>query len=89
MDTAELIKKRIMNAEGRIIRWPKKQAEQAAVLAYLAQYFADDVRYSETAVNELILQHITFVDYALIRRELFDKGYVDRTADCREYWKIP
>jgi len=87
MDTTELIKKRIMDPDGRIIRWPKKQTEQSAVLASIAQYFAEDVRYSEQEVNELILQHITFADYALIRRELFDKGYLDRTADCREYRK--
>lgn len=86
MGTTELIKKRIMNAEGRITRWPKKQVEQWVILAAIAQHFADGVRYSEKEVNELILQHITFADYALIRRELFDKGYLDRTADCREYW---
>lgn len=87
MDTAELIKKRIMDTDGRIIRWPKKHAEQSAVLASIAQHFTEDVRYPEQEVNELILQHITFTDYALIRRELFDKGYLDRTADCREYRK--
>ena len=85
METSELIKKRIMNEDGRIIRWPKKQAEQSAVLAYIAHYFAADVRYSEKDVNELILQHIVFADYALLRRELFEKGYLDRTSDCREY----
>lgn len=87
MDTAELIKKRIMDTDGHIIRWPKKQTEQSAVLAYIAQHFTADIRYSEQEVNELILQHITFADYALIRRELFDKNYLDRTPDCREYRK--
>ncbi len=83
---ADFIKMRIMNSEGLILRWPKKQKDKELVIEYISSSFEVDVKYSEAEVNEIIQKHIAFYDYALIRRELFDRGYLNRTADCKEYW---
>ena len=34
----------------------------------------------------LLLQHHTFGDPALLRRELFERGLVDRVKDGSAYW---
>ena len=34
-----------------------------------------------------VFTYTIFEDYALIRRELFERDYMNRTDDCRKYWK--
>jgi len=79
--------KKHINTDNIIIRWPKKRIEQNTILQYLVQKFAQDRIYSEQEVNSIIKQSIAFEDYALIRRELFERDYMNRTDDCRKYWK--
>lgn len=76
-----------INADRIVIRWPKKRIEQDTILQYLAEKFAQNRIYSEQEVNDIIKQSIAFEDYALIRRELFERDYMNRTDDCRKYWK--
>ncbi len=83
---ADFIKMRIMNSEGLILRWPKKQKDKDIVIEYISTKFESDVKYAEKDINEIIQKWICFNDYALIRRELFDRGYINRTADCKQYW---
>ncbi len=85
--TNDLVKTRIINNENIILRWPKKNKDKACVLEMIAEHFLFDTQYSEKDVNEIIKSCIAFDDYALIRRELFDRGYIHRTPDCKTYWK--
>ena len=73
--------------QGRITTWPSKPFKQIQVLKYLASQFVLGKRYSETEMNELLNQHHTFADPALLRRELIIKGLFERTADGSQYWK--
>ncbi len=81
-----------LDSEGRVTRWPNgksKTEARSAILAYLAEKFEADTVYNERAVNELLKRWHTFEDWALLRRELFEQGYINRTKDCSEYWRTP
>jgi len=62
-----------------------KKPKQGTSLAYLASKFQLDISYSEREVNEILKQWHTFEDWALLRRELYDKGYFDRELDGSNY----
>ena len=76
-----------INSDGIVFRWVKKEAEKEAVMQYLQTKFEVGKHYSEREVNDILKQWHSFNDHALLRRELFDRRYLERTADCREYWR--
>jgi hypothetical protein len=78
----------ILDEELRLARWPKRRYLRDAALQFLATKFDDERRYSEAAVNALLRRWHAFDDPALLRRELYDWGYIDRTRDGSAYWKI-
>jgi hypothetical protein len=78
-----------MDAEGRLIEWPSKKSLQAVVLVYLAGKFEVGRLYKEREVNDLLRQWHTFGDHALLRRELFEAGYLNREKDGSVYWATP
>jgi hypothetical protein len=57
------------------------------VLEWLADAFECDVQYTEREVNERLDRRHTFQDRALLRRELFENGFLDRTRDGSAYWR--
>jgi hypothetical protein len=74
---------------GRVKEWPSKRNKgkfQKLVLEYLASKFEVDVIYTEKEVNALLNQYHTFGDPALLRRELFERGLIDRKRDNSAYW---
>jgi len=56
------------------------------VLEYLFEKFDAEKNYTEREVNEILNQHHTFGDPAMLRRELFEKKMLRRTLDGRTYW---
>lgn len=71
---------------GRFRQWPVKGPMQREAVAWLARQFEPGRTYSESEVNAL-LDHIhTFSDAALLRRLLFDWGYLERAGDGSRYW---
>ena len=54
-------------------------------LIYIWSKLDQDRTYTSKEISEAIDSMIEFGDFALIRRELYDRGYLDRTADGREY----
>lgn len=78
-----------LDDEGRVTAWPsqKKRAAQNAILVYLAAKFEDGRIYSEREVNDLLSQYHTFGDWALLRRELFEHGLLNREKDGSTYWR--
>lgn len=90
-DNDQEILKNYLDAEGRVTRWParKNKADQELVLRYLATHFVFGEIYTEPEVNDLLKQHHTFEDWALLRRELFERGYINRNKDGSEYWVTP
>lgn len=82
----DLAEKRIINKDDKIIRWAKKQKDQNLILQYIKNKFTAGIFYSEPEINQTIKDSIAFDDYALIRRELIEKHFLDRSNDCKKYW---
>jgi len=62
-------------------KYPAKAKKKIIVL----QKIADHV-YTEKEINA-ILKSIYEFDYATLRRELIDYGFMKRSNDCTKYWK--
>jgi hypothetical protein len=75
----------LLDAEGRVLRWPSKAVQKTAVLEYLVTKFDFDRTYNELEVNAVLKAWHVFSDWALLRRELFERGLLDRTANGSSY----
>lgn len=78
-----------LDDQHRLKEWPSKRNRgrfQQLALEYLATKFEPNTRYTERDVNALLNQHHTFGDPALLRRELFERGLVDRLSNGSAYW---
>ncbi|BAU41635.1 MULTISPECIES: DUF2087 domain-containing protein [Cyanophyceae] len=81
-----------LDDQGRVTRWPSKRNRarvQTLVLWYLAEKFAAGRTYTEREVNQLLNEHHTFCDPALLRRELFEHGLLQRERNGSAYWLPP
>jgi RimJ/RimL family protein N-acetyltransferase len=78
---------KLVNQESQITRWPTKPSERTLVAEYLASKFSKDKTYSEKEVNELLKRWHTFSDWVVLRRELFERGFLDRRVDGSSYWR--
>jgi len=76
----------LIDSEYKIIRWPKKKADKKLVLEYMHSKIEQSRMYCESEINNIILKWQLFDDYALIRREMFENGLLNRTDDCKKYW---
>lgn len=79
----------VLDDRGRVLFWPsrKRRKLQRRVLEYLVSHFAYHTVYSEPEVNALLNKYHTFGDWALLRRELYEHGLLDRQPDGRRYWR--
>jgi hypothetical protein len=73
---------------GRLMRWPGKFGEQQTCLWVIWSRLPARQTLAEKAVNQAITAQHGFGDYALIRRELIDGGWLTRTADGSEYRRV-
>jgi hypothetical protein len=80
-----LNEQRFLDSDGRLNQWPSKQADQLLVLAYLAGKFSHGVIYSEAEINSILKEWHTFSDWPLLRRELFERGFIERNRDGADY----
>jgi hypothetical protein len=78
----------LLDEHQRLKRWPSRRALRLAALAYLASKLRDDQTYTEAAINSLLRHWCAFDDPALLRRELFDWRFVDRTRDGSAYRRL-
>ena len=79
-----------LDESGRLTSWPsprKGKGLQELALEYLARCFEIGRHYSEREVNDLLNSHHTFGDPALLRRELYERGYLRRLKDGTRYWR--
>jgi len=79
---------KLLDTDGKVIRWPgkKKKEERLCILEYLKSKFENGRTYKEKEVNAILEEWHLFNDYALLRREMFEHNFINRTKDCREYW---
>jgi hypothetical protein len=74
-----------IDGEGRLVQWPARQKIQRQAIDYFARRFEEGREYHEREVNELLNCWHTFGDWALLRRLLFDWGYMDREPNGTRY----
>jgi hypothetical protein len=79
---------RLLDDQGHVLRRPSKAAQKTAVLEYLVTKFEFGKTYSELEVNAVLKVWHTFSDWALLRRELFERGLLDRTANSSSYMRL-
>jgi len=64
----------------------KKRGERELVLGHLVALFEPGRIYAESEVNDMLRARHSFEDWALLRRELFEAGLVDRNPRSGTYW---
>jgi hypothetical protein len=79
---------RFLDSSGNVKQWPKKLSDKRLVLAYLATKFEFERSYHEREVNEVLKQWHTFSDWPLLRRELFEQGFLDRNKSGTDYRRL-
>ena len=62
--------------------------DKEAVVAYLASKFEFDRSYHELVVNEILKKWHIFGDWSLLRRELFERNYLDRNRSGTDYRRL-
>jgi len=78
--------KSFLDADGRLTRYPSKYKMQVFALFYFASKFEIGRHYSEKEVNDILKEWHTFADWAMLRRELFNKRFLGRDSKGKEYW---
>jgi hypothetical protein len=81
--SAEIVRSRFFDADGRLIALPAKLSRRLAALDLVAQRFIPGVHYTEAEVNRELIG--LYPDYVLLRRELIDAGLMDRADGM--YWR--
>ena len=81
--------RQFLDPYGRAMAWPTKRRDQQVLIEYMASQFKPGYDYTEKEVNAVLIErmHPIFKDYAIIRRELYDNGYLDRERDGSRYWR--
>lgn len=65
---------------------PSKQQKKYEVFKYIADTFIEeDVIYDESEINDILSN--LYPDYAIVRRYLVDYKFINRSEDCKQYWK--
>lgn len=80
--------KQFFDEHDRLVQWPSKQLAKDLALGYLSRKFEIDHVYTEVQVNEILKKWHTFSDWPLLRRELFERGYLGRELSGAKYWLI-
>ncbi len=62
-----------------------KEKKKIVILRKIAEQFEPGREYTEKQVNTVL--EAIYSDYATLRRYLIEYGYMDRTKDCRNYWR--
>lgn len=77
-----------LDADGCVKIWPSKRKNKVYILKYIAAGMEKDVQYTEKELDAHIQKMIVFDDYVIVRRELFENKFVNRTLDGKLYWRV-
>lgn len=78
--------KNYLDNEQRLILYPSKRKYKILALFYLASKFEKHEYYTEKEINEILNNYHSFNDCCLLRRELYNKKFINRLGDCSKYW---
>ncbi|MCI8360965.1 MAG: DUF2087 domain-containing protein [Clostridiales bacterium] len=76
-----------MNENMQLVALPAKYKKKLKAYYYLANKLETGKQYTESEINALLNRWTTFGDPATLRREMYNKRLLNRTNDCRHYWK--
>lgn len=79
--------KNYLNEEGKLKAFPSKRKLKIAAMFYIASSIDDGIMYSEKEMNDQINTMCSFNDAALLRREMYNYRFINRTLDGKTYWK--
>lgn len=75
-------------SNGPLTSYPHKEKRKYVVLRHLLHFFNPQRKYTEKEINAVLKPF--YKDYVLLRRNLIEYGFLDRTPDGSAYWvKIP
>jgi hypothetical protein len=74
-----------LNADGTIKQLPHEPGKLQVILDYLLQAFTPGVIYTEKEVNMIIRRF--HLDTAGLRRDMIDRGMLQRKSDGSQYWR--
>jgi hypothetical protein len=70
--------------DGPLEIFPLKEKKRVAILRHIVKRFEANRNYSENEVNAILKP--CYDDYVLLRRQLIEYGFMDRTNDGSSYW---
>lgn len=76
-----------LDSQGRLTALPAKYKKKLVAIWYLAGKIDTGRQYTEAQINDLLDEWAVLHDHATLRRELYNKHLLNRTADCKLYWK--
>ena len=79
--------KSFLNESGQLVILPGKYKKKLIAYYYLATKIEIGKRYTEQDINDILNCWAAFHDSATLRRELYNKHLLNRTNDCRYYWR--
>lgn len=74
-----------LNPDGTIKQLPFQPSKLQVILDYVLEAFTPGVIYTEKEVNMIIRRF--HVDTAGLRRDLIDRGMLERKSDGSQYWR--
>jgi hypothetical protein len=74
-----------LNADGTIKQLPHETGKLQVILDYLLEAFTPGVIYTEKEVNMIIRRF--HLDTAGLRRDMIDRGMLQRKSDGSQYWR--
>jgi hypothetical protein len=74
-----------LNADGSIKQLPHEPTKLRVILDYILEAFTPGVIYTEKEVNMIIRRF--HIDTAGLRRDMIDRGMLQRKSDGSQYWR--
>ena len=74
-----------LKPDGSIRQLPSESGKLLIILNYLLESFSPGVIYTEKEVNMIIRRF--HIDTAGLRRDMIDRGLLQRKSDGSQYWR--
>jgi len=84
-DASRKVLAAFLNADGTLKQIPSQPAKLRIILDYILQSFSPGVIYTEKEVNMIVRRF--HLDTASLRREMIDRGLLERKSDGSQYWR--
>ena len=74
-----------LNSDGSIKQLPHEPTKLRVILDYILEAFTPGVIYTEKEINMIIRRF--HIDTAGLRRDMIDRGMLQRKSDGSQYWR--